>query len=687
MKSGFVIAGTSSAAYRVIFSNISLEMIIPSAQFQLFSLPLSAQWTRAATANNEMTVACYQNSVVNTASADFIRTTTGTDYVFAQRLPTVGWSTLDYGNSIYLSRTSIASLVATSTDGINWNTYSNSTAGIQNGTFGLSATFTTTGGAFTFVPAFWTGNLRFSQTQNGIDFTISSVGSWTGSYTVGGIGYGNKRYVVPKANSTDVMIISAGFGSASIQAESKSLPSVSNWSQVAYGNGIFLVISDDSTAGAISSDNGNTWSSVTLPAFNDSSYFSTRVIFGGGRFFAVGGFNSAIAAFSTDGQRWFTKNLPVTGGWAAPAYYNRKYVTFLKNSNVGAYIDFSTTLLYGTGQNLVGQLGLGNFTNTNNLSSVVGVWSDVNCGTTHTMGLSAGTYKWYGTGSNADGELGIGSSDLKKNFFIQVPGEYSSLKCGGNHTMALSAGTNKWYGTGYNFFGQLGLGNNTSKNSFTPLTGEWSQMVCGNSYTMALSAGTNKWYGTGFNFYGQLGLGDTNNRNSFTPLTGEWSQMVCGNSHTMAMSAGTNKWYGTGFNFYGQLGLGNNTLAISAFTPLTGEWSQMVCGGNHTMALSAGTNKWYGTGLNDNGQLGLGNNTDRNIFTPLTGEWSQMVCGNSYTMAMSAGTNKWYGTGINTSGQLGLGDTNNRNSFTPLTGEWIKMVCGGNHTMAISGNG
>jgi alpha-tubulin suppressor-like RCC1 family protein len=221
------------------------------------------------------------------------------------------------------------------------------------------------------------------------------------------------------------------------------------------------------------------------------------------------------------------------------------------------------------------------------------------CGGDHTMALSAGTTKWFGTGENLDGQLGLGDT-TNRNTLTPLTGNWSQMVCGVHHTMALSAGTTKWFGAGRNnYSGQLGLGDFTNRNTLTPLTGNWSQMVCGGYHTMALSAGTTKWFGTGLNNDGQLGLGNYTDRNTLTPLdtwrSDNWSQMVCGGYYTMALSAGTTKWFGAGDDDYGQLGFGIAGVypyyggRWHTFTPLTGNWSQMVCGGNHTMALSAGT--------------------------------------------------------------------------------------------------
>ena len=58
----------------------------------------------------------------------------------------------------------------------------------------------------------------------------------------------------------------------------KTLPSAANWSNIAYGNGKFIVVAKGSSTAALSSDAGNSWSSVTLPSVADWS----AVTYGGG---------------------------------------------------------------------------------------------------------------------------------------------------------------------------------------------------------------------------------------------------------------------------------------------------------------------------------------------------------------------------------------------------------------------
>ena len=140
-----------------------------------------------------------------------------------------------------------------------------------------------------------------------------------------------------KANSTKVWTIVAGSGNTATQYNT-ALPSSANWYSMAYGNGVFVLVSSDTTDAAVSND-GVTWSSVTLPSLGTSWYFQT-VIFASGRFFIVGRGNTSYGLFSTDGQNWTQKLLPQSGNWSAPGCINNTYVAFIYDSNLGTYISF-----------------------------------------------------------------------------------------------------------------------------------------------------------------------------------------------------------------------------------------------------------------------------------------------------------------------------------------------------------
>jgi alpha-tubulin suppressor-like RCC1 family protein len=365
--------------------------------------------------------------------------------------------------------------------------------------------------------------------------------------------------------------------------------------------------------------------------------------------------------------------------------------------------------LYVTGQNNLGQLGLGNNNNTNiflPVTSITGTISNISCGETHTMVLMTdGTL--YATGYNGYGQLGLGLvGNTNKNSLTRVSyitgKTISNVFCGGHHTMVL-INDRTLYATGRNNFGQLGLGNNTDTNNLTRvsyITGKTiSNVFCGEGHTMVLKTDRTL-YATGNNGNGQLGFGlNDTSKNSLTQvpyIAGKTiSNISCGGKHTMVlMTDGT--LYATGYNEYGQLGLGNNnnTNSLTQVTSITGIISNVSCGGYHTMVLMF-DGKLYATGSNNNGQLGLGlNDTSKNILTQvpyIAGKTiSNVFCGGNHTMVlMTDGT--LYATGRNNFGQLGLGHTGITSSLTqvtPITGKTISSVsCGEFHTMVLMTDG
>jgi alpha-tubulin suppressor-like RCC1 family protein len=328
---------------------------------------------------------------------------------------------------------------------------------------------------------------------------------------------------------------------------------------------------------------------------------------------------------------------PLTGYWSK-AVGGRDFAFIALSANPNKW--------FGAGLNNMGQLGMVDLVlplYRTEFTALTGNWSQIACGGYHTMALSAGTSKLYATGDNLWGQLGLGDYFSNWNNYLftfsAVSGNWSKVACGDGHTMALSAGTNKLFGTGLNNEGQTGLVTPYGQTVvFTALTGNWSNVVCGKTHTMALSAGTNRWFGTGNNDFGELGLGNETRANALTALTGNWSKVACGQYHTMALSASTNKLFGTGLNDGGQLGLGDlGIYSRNTFTALTGNWSDVVCGQYHTIALSANTSKWFGAGWNYYGQLGFSSSIQKlPAFTELPGNFSQMACGYDFTMALSS---------------------------------------------------
>jgi hypothetical protein len=245
--------------------------------------------------------------------------------------------------------------------------------------------------------------------QTWSNISLPSSGNWTG------IAYGNTYWVV---------ISSAGTGSNSIAAVSKAngagwrtttLPGTpTTWSNLVYGNGTFVAIATGTTSAAYSTNYGQSWSSATLPttapwtglAYGNGKYIavasssgtataSTTLASGGSvgtntfvvssatniaagqivtgigipagtyvsssytsgttitlvnlagnaqnfvatgtgtyNFYTPGG---TVAALSTNGTTWTSSTLPTSAVWSSIAYGNNMFVAVSATSNTSAY--------------------------------------------------------------------------------------------------------------------------------------------------------------------------------------------------------------------------------------------------------------------------------------------------------------------------------------------------------------
>lgn len=123
-----------------------------------------------------------------------------------------------------------------------------------------------------------------------------------------------------------------------IKGGTAQLPSSSKWLSVAYGNGRFVAVSEDSNTVAYS-DDGITWTTATMPY----SLKWSSVTYGNGRFVAVA-FESITAAYSDDGINWTTSMLPIkTRYWYLVTYGNNRFVALALSSTIAAYSDDGET--------------------------------------------------------------------------------------------------------------------------------------------------------------------------------------------------------------------------------------------------------------------------------------------------------------------------------------------------------
>lgn len=394
--------------------------------------------------------------------------------------------------------------------------------------------------------------------------------------------------------------------------------------------------------------------------------------------------------------------------------------------------------IWSWGLNSVGQLGLGNTTNSWTPTQIGNYsdWSKIDTGEYHTIGLRTNKTLWT-WGYNNYGQLGLANTTNSWTpTAVGNNSDWFSVSGGGSHTISIKTNRTLWT-WGLNFSGQLGLGNTT--NSWAPIQvgieSDWSIINAGYEYSLGIKNNKTLWAwggGSSIYTYGQLGVGDTINRNTPTlvnlsipyttisSLTGSvislsridvsWIAEPANEDgfkiERKISEAGTYQEIGTvgqdvsswadttvsggiyyyyrvcAFNNFGN-GLYSNELGLAT----SGNWFIVAAGGSHTMHLKADGTLWT-WGLNAKGQLGLNDITERLTPTQVgnqsnwigaDSDWFRIAGGGGYTTCIKTDRTLW-AWGVNGMGQLGLNDTISRT--TPANvgndSDWSRVAAGRN---------
>jgi hypothetical protein len=162
--------------------------------------------------------------------------------------------------------------------------------------------------------------------------------------TVSAIGLDNSSvyYIEPRVEYT----------SPSVSQISSTLPTLggsSQWQAIAYGNSTYIAIPDSFGTAAKSTNNGTTWSTITLPlntAWTDIAYGNNYwVVIANDT--PIGTGSSYLYSNST-GAGWRAGQLPSKTDWTKIAYGNGKFVTISSTSSAYS-VNFGKTWSTGSG--------------------------------------------------------------------------------------------------------------------------------------------------------------------------------------------------------------------------------------------------------------------------------------------------------------------------------------------------
>lgn len=111
-----------------------------------------------------------------------------------------------------------------------------------------------------------------------------------------------------------------------------TMPWEQPWNDVAYGDGKFVAIAEQTSRGAYSED-GITWKQMNMPV---SAYWQS-IAYGNGKFVAVSYNNSTVSAYSLDGVSWTQTTMPTSAEWGSVVYGADKFVAIANKSDRAAY--------------------------------------------------------------------------------------------------------------------------------------------------------------------------------------------------------------------------------------------------------------------------------------------------------------------------------------------------------------
>jgi len=300
------------------------------------SLPLTLAGTITQTLAGGMTGANTLPVVITTGSGTktFLNNASTTDLIVATSSGAVTLPTNFTLTGSYLNNATVTAPTNFFFTGIHqiatgsWN-------GTPNLTLGGS-------GRKTFVNNATTSNIVVA---NGVEFIPPTNLTITGSYTnngtstsVGGlwnsvlmptmtffsdITYGNGMFVMVSIAGSHLARTSPD----GITWTGQSVPETNSWSDIAYGNGLFVAVSSNGTNRVMTSPDGITW---TARAASEANAWSS-IVFGNGLFVAVSSDGTNRVMTSPDGITWTARAASEANAWSEITFGNNLFVAVATN--------------------------------------------------------------------------------------------------------------------------------------------------------------------------------------------------------------------------------------------------------------------------------------------------------------------------------------------------------------------
>jgi alpha-tubulin suppressor-like RCC1 family protein len=303
----------------------------------------------------------------------------------------------------------------------------------------------------------------------------------------------------------------------------------------------------------------------------------------------------------------------------------------------------SDGVLYGTGYNLDGELGLGTSVNATSLARIgaTDTWLDVAAGYDHALGIKSDGSLWA-WGKNGYSQLGNGSTSTSTSpIQITVAGVTSwAAVAAGNYCSFARSSDGKIYAWGYCVSNRLG-NNVSSGNQTTPVQinsgATWtpSKIFSGGMNGSAIAA-DNTLYAWGSNAFGAFGTGNSTNlavpANLLSGGTVLAASFFSGSSssHSLVAKSDGTLW-STGYNDYGQGGRSSTASSTNVFGQVGSStaWRAVVAAGFSSEYPDNSPNAGYvSLALDSSGDLyAFGSNSEFQLTSaaPSSGATPQLV--------------------------------------------------------------
>lgn len=283
----------------------------------------------------------------------------------------------------------------------------------------------------------------------------------------------------------------------------------------------------------------------------------------------------------------------------------------------------------------------------------------------------------YGSGSNYYGQLGLGDTE-PRYLFTKLAENVKDVKSVGNTTWYLT-NTNDLYVAGRNV-GHIGIEGFENVVSFYKCAS--NVKAFGSKYNGTNASGGNyydmytswyithdgKLYSCGVNNKKQHGTGVASSAIHTFDLRAQNVASAVFTDRVGIFLTNSGELYGCGDNFLGQLGLGSDIKEVLTFTKISSDVKSFVTEGYTTIYLT-NSGQLFGAGSNDSGQLGKGDKTTQYSFVSIANNVSEFYFkGYDYygsTFYLST-ANELYGAGQNYSGLITTISQSNVTSFVKI---------------------